>query len=692
MKTDIAFELQRLTESKKMNKQINRALFLFLTIALSGCGQDSDATNSASISSNSDATESTSSVTTPINTGSVDTITSADQDIELPILIETEETQATISITTVIEDTDTTLISLPESFSLIDMQPLSITGNNAAVSFTWNISAFDESLTVNYAVCQKESDQENDCLILGSTTNSASLTVPIGGSLQAMVSEYFILASVDSEVVLSNEKVFDDEDIDHFINVFKASNAETVDVLGRTLAFSADGTTLAVGAPEEDSSATGINGDETDNSASSAGAVYLFRFDGNSWSQQAYIKASNTGVSDLFGDAVSLSADGNTLAVGAYSEDADTTGINGTQNNNASAAGAVYLYQFSDNSWSQQAYIKASNAEAYDLFGRSVSLSEDGTTLAVGASSEASTSKGINGDETNNSGSQKGAVYLFRFDGTDWVQQAYIKAAKPWRTTQFGKHVYLNGDGNTLAVGSNNNSNATGINGSETNNNAANSGAVYLFRYSDDSWSQQAFIKASNTEASDIFSHSTGLNIALSSDGDTLAVGAYAEDSAATGIGGDQSDNSASSAGAVYLYRFDGSDWAQQRYIKASNSEAEDQFGYSVSLSSDGTTLAVGANQESSAATGMHGEQSDNNSDSAGAVYLYRFTDGDWSQFAYIKASNTVTMADFGNNVALNEDGSQLAVSANYDSSDAIGINGEQTDNSGSASGAVYLY
>ena len=102
---------------------------------------------------------------------------------------------------------------------------------------------------------------------------------------------------------------------------------------------------LAVGARREGSAATGINGDQASNAVSDSGAVYVFTRSGSTWSQQAYVKASNTDASDWFGFAVALSADGNTLAVGAYREDSAATGINGDQASNAASnSGAVYVY------------------------------------------------------------------------------------------------------------------------------------------------------------------------------------------------------------------------------------------------------------------------------------------------------------------------------------------------------------
>ncbi|MDW8312587.1 MAG: FG-GAP repeat protein, partial [Burkholderiales bacterium] len=125
----------------------------------------------------------------------------------------------------------------------------------------------------------------------------------------------------------------------------KASNTGAGDWFGWSVALSGDGNTLAVGARLEDSSATGVNGDESNDSAFDSGAVYVFVRSGTTWSQQAYIKASNTEEWDVFGSSVALSSDGNTLAVGAPWEDSNATGVNGDQSNDsASGSGAVYVF------------------------------------------------------------------------------------------------------------------------------------------------------------------------------------------------------------------------------------------------------------------------------------------------------------------------------------------------------------
>ena len=204
------------------------------------------------------------------------------------------------------------------------------------------------------------------------------------------------------------------------IGYFKASNTDSDDLFGGSVAMSADGNTIAVGPIVEASGATGVNGPQTDNSALAAGAVYLYRFDGTDWFQQAYLKASNTDAGDTFGSSVALSADGNTLAAGAWAEDSGATGVDGNQANNSSDdAGAAYLFRCEATDWLQQAYVKASNTGVGDQFfggdnfGYAIALNADGNTLAVGADGEESNATGINGDQTDRSLDDAGALYLY---------------------------------------------------------------------------------------------------------------------------------------------------------------------------------------------------------------------------------------------------------------------------------------
>jgi hypothetical protein len=390
---------------------------------------------------------------------------------------------------------------------------------------------------------------------------------------------------------------------------------------------------------------------------------------------ESYVKASNTDAADLFGGSIALSADGSTLAVGAIQEASASGGVNGDQTDNTLlSAGAVYVYHRVGATWSQQAYLKASNPGELDSFGITLALSANGSTLAVGAEFEDSGATGINGNQRDESAPGSGAVYVFTRSGTTWSQQAYVKSSNTATGAQFGAWVSLSASGSILAVGAVRELSSTG--------------AAYVFTRSGTTWSQQARLEASNAYLGDQF----GGSVALSGDGSTLAVSANAESSRATGIDGDQDNDDASLSGAVYVFARSGATWAQQAYIKASNTGEVDFFGQVVALSFDGSTLAVSATSEDSAATGVGGNGSDNTATDSGAVYVFARVATTWHQQAYVKAPNTAAHDEFGTSLALSGDGSTLAVGAPFEDSTAIGIGGDLTDNTATDAGAVYLY
>jgi len=433
-----------------------------------------------------------------------------------------------------------------------------------------------------------------------------------------------------------------------------ASNKGEGDQFGFSLALSRDGNTLAVGAPLESSSAKGINGKQSDDSAFSSGAVYVYARNGNAWSQQAYVKASNSGENDQFGYAVALSADGNTLAVSAVYEDSGATGIDGNQADNSVAqSGAVYVFTRTRSIWTQQAYIKASNSgerEDGDTFGFTVALSGDGNTLAVGAPSEDGAAKEINGNQADNSASGAGAAYVFVRSGTTWAQQAYVKSPSASANALFGYSVSLDNSGNTLAAG------AFDEDGGK--------GALYVFTRSGVAWSHQARLQASNAERQD----SMGTWVAISDDGNTALAGALDEDSMLTGVnpgnlgGNDQASDT--SAGAAYVFVRTGGSWTQQAFIKASNSGKEDWFGVRVALSGDGNTLAATAPNEDSAAKGIGGNPKDDSADEAGAAYVFERTGAAWGVPMYFKGADNKKFDEFGSSVALSRDGRMMVVGA----------------------------
>ncbi len=405
----------------------------------------------------------------------------------------------------------------------------------------------------------------------------------------------------------------------------KASNADRSDRFSY-VRLSNNGNTLAVAATGESSPSREINAGAGDNLAQGAGAVYVFTRDRNTWSQQAYIKAINTDELDEFGSSLSLSGNGNTLAVGARNEDSRGVGVSVNRNsgdNSVTNSGAVYTYTRRAGEWFFQAYIKAGNTGANDEFGNSVSLSGNGLTLAVGALREDSSAVGVNSpvnqNNPNNAAPDSGAVYVFSFNQQNgWQQQAYIKASNTGAADLFGLAVSMSANGNTLAVSAADESSATITN--QNDDTSSKSGAVYVFTR-DTVWTQQVYIKAGNIQAGDRF----GIDLSLSGDGNLLAVGAQLNDSGARGINGAPGRNVRLGADSGAAYIFDRKNgWAQQAFIKASNTEPGKFFGSAVSLSRDGNSLVVSDFIESNNSKGVNGDQKTPvEAPNSGAVYLY---------------------------------------------------------------------
>ncbi len=459
----------------------------------------------------------------------------------------------------------------------------------------------------------------------------------------------------------------------------KASNAGP-DFFGAGVAI--DDNLLVVGAPGEASAATGLDGDQSDDSLRGAGAAYVFERIGGNWSQSAYVKASNTDAGDSFGGDVLL--DDQLMIIGASGEQSLSTGVNGDQSDNSGfEVGAAYVFERAvSGNWTQTAYLKAFNAGGDDEFGRYMDYADG--NLIVGARFEDSDAVGVNGDGINNALSDAGAAYVFSQDTSGaWRQSAYLKATNPESEDQFGRSVAVSG--HTAAVGAWwEDSSATGIDGDATNNGALDAGAAYLFD-SDGvgDWVASHYVKASNTDAGDRF------GIAMAMDGGILAIGANGEDSASSGVNGDQFDNSQESSGAVYIFERDaGGLWSQTAYLKASNPRSFDLFGMDLAL--QGNLLAVGAIGQSSSAAGINGDELDQSAICAGAVYLFeRSAAGVWSQIAYVKTSNPDSNDDLG--WALDIDRDTLVMGVELEDSNSTGINGDQADNSQPSTGAVYI-
>ena len=300
------------------------------------------------------------------------------------------------------------------------------------------------------------------------------------------------------------------------------------DEFGESVSLSSDGTILAVGA---------VGNDE---SGMTAGHARVFEFSGGSWSQLGS-DIDGEAAYDNFGQSVSLSSDGTILAVGGWGNDGTANG-----------AGHVRVFEFSGGSWSQLGSDIDGEA-GYDSFGEAVSLSSDGTILAVGAPDN-------DGTATN-----AGHARVFEFSGGSWSQLGADIDGEA-ETDELGGSVSLSSDGTILAVG------AVG-----NDANGSSAGHVRVFEFSGGSWSQLG---------SDIDGEAAndrlGTSVALSADGTILAAGASGN------------DGNGSNAGHVRMYQFADGAWTQIGDDIDGEAEA-DASGFRVSLSSDAETVAIGA-------------------------------------------------------------------------------------------------
>ena len=294
------------------------------------------------------------------------------------------------------------------------------------------------------------------------------------------------------------------------------------DLLGQVVSLSGD--TAVLGAPGDTPVGTG------------SGSAYVFVRSEGIWTQQAKLTANDAGPGDQFGWSAAISGD--TIIIGAPSDTPMGTD-----------SGSAYVFVRTDGVWTEQAKLTGSGLALFDgMFGWSVAI--DGDTAAVGAL----------GDVSNGAGS--GAAYVFtRTDGV-WTEQAKLSATDAFTADNFGRSVALSGD--TLAVG------APG-----KADKGADTGAAYIFARSDESWTQQAKLTASDASTTDSLGWSVSLN------GDTMAAGAFGD--AEKGV----------DAGSVYVYKRVGTSWTEQANLIATGANINQKLGTSVSVSKN--DLVAGA-------------------------------------------------------------------------------------------------
>jgi hypothetical protein len=320
--------------------------------------------------------------------------------------------------------------------------------------------------------------------------------------------------------------------------ILTASDKAANDYFGYSVAISSDGSRCIVGAYNADPD--GI----TD-----AGKAYIFTRSGTTWTQEAILTASDKAANDQFGYSAAISSDGSRCIVGAYY--ADPSGV--------ANAGKAYIFARSGTTWTQEAMLSASDKTTSDGFGRSVAISSDGSRCTVGT------------DGADPSGlTNAGKAYIFARSGTTWTQEAILSASDKAANDGFGRSVAISSDGSRCTVGADG-ADPSGI---------TDAGKAYIFTRSGTTWTQEAMLSASDKAANDYF----GRSVAISSDGSRCIVGAHGAD-----------PSGLTNAGKAYIFARSGTTWTQEAVLMANDKAANDQFGCSVAISSDGTGCIVGS-------------------------------------------------------------------------------------------------
>ncbi len=214
-----------------------------------------------------------------------------------------------------------------------------------------------------------------------------------------------------------------------------------------------------------------------------SGSAYIFKRNGDAWTEQAKITASDGAANDLFGGSVAISGD--YVVVGAYMDDGA-----------GRESGSAYIFKRNGDTWTEQAKITASDGARVHYFGFRVAISGD--YVVVGASGN--------------------SAYIFKRNGDTWTEQAKITANDGETWDSFGFSVAISGD--YVVVGAHGNDDA-----------GTDSGSAYIFKRDGDAWNEQANITASDSAADDNF----GRNVAIS--GEYVVVGAHGNDDAGTDSG-----------------------------------------------------------------------------------------------------------------------------------------------------------
>lgn len=317
-----------------------------------------------------------------------------------------------------------------------------------------------------------------------------------------------------------------------------------------------------------------------------------------------------------FGRALAMSSDGSILAIGAPNSSNPLSG-------DSTDPGAVHVFERSGSTWSFRQTLVAHDGAIGEEFGASIAVSSDGGRIVVGAPHES--------DGTVHQTILRGAAYVFTRSGTSWSEEAQLLGqvrALGNDGAWFGTGVGISGDGATIAVGE--------------PYTAGPNGTVYVFSRSGTTW----------TETGELYEltetgHGFGWAVAVSADGNRIAVGSPMADEAA--------DPPQTQTGAAYVFtRY--AIWQRELRISPSDAHVSDRFGWSIALDATGTRMLVGAF--------LKVESIDGAPVSQGAAYVFARGGTEWEQEAKLVPAERSESDELGSAVALSSDGSVAVIGA----------------------------
>jgi len=319
--------------------------------------------------------------------------------------------------------------------------------------------------------------------------------------------------------------------------------------------------------------------------------------------------ASDGGASDYFAYAVGLS--GNIAVAGAY-KDSD----------NGSESGSAYIYRSNGSQWTQETKLLPHDGAAGDRFGAAVAVS--GNMVFVGAYQD------------DDRGSQSGSVYVFEFDGGQWVEHTKLLASDGAADDGFGRAVATVDD--VLVVGAYRD---------DANGNGSRTGSVYIYQFNGSVWSQTAKLVASDGDADDYFGYSVAISNELPR---RIAIGAYND------------DDKGSSSGSAYVFVLDGAVWSQEGKLVAPDGNAIDNFGRSVAITGSSKWRVV---------AGAH--MSDDNGSESGSAYIFQHSGSGWTLEVKLLPLDGKAGALFGRSVAITENKLVIGAFRDDDAGDGTG-------------------